>query len=143
MFFSSQRITEVLRQGWRAHPRLVAWGEKTMPSLEKFLIAGPTLVGFALGLLRHSPGEVHFETGFQSLVFFVAYLAALTVVQTLDSLFFSSWPPLTGLVRSLLAVLYIALTMRQFVQWRTGAPVILPAVARLRVRLGPVIDDGA
>lgn len=138
-----KRQADMVRQWVRSQPRLLAWGERTLPELERFVIAGPTLVGFVLGLVRYQPGTVHFETGFQSLVIFLAYLAALTVLQMADSLLFSSWPIVLGVARSLLAVVYLAVTIRQFVQWRTGTPQIFPAVQHIRERLRPVTGDAA
>lgn len=138
-----KRQISALAQWVRSQPRLVAWAERILPRAEKVVIAGPTLVGFTLGLLRHQPGSVHFETGFQSLAFFLAYLAVLTVLQILDSLFFSSWPIVLGVARSLAAAFYLAITLRQVLQWRAGSPQILPVVARLRERLRPVTGDAA
>lgn len=109
--------------------------ERILPELEKFLIAGPMFVGFALGLVRYPPGSVAFETGFQSLVFFSAYLIALSMMQLLDSLFLSNWPLVLGVARSLLAAFYLALTIKQYVEWRNGAVQIYGSVKRLRERL--------
>lgn len=136
-----KRQTDFVRQYVSTRPGLVAWAKRTLPEVEKFIIAGPTLVGFVFGLVRYQPGSVHFETGFQSLVIFLVYLAALTVLQAAESLFFSGWPIITGVARSLLALLYLALTLRQFMQWRSAAPQILPAVLRLRERLPPLTGD--
>lgn len=138
-----KRQISALAQWLHSQPRLVAWARRILPKAEKFIIAGPTLLGFTLGLLRHQPGSVHFETGFQSLVFFVAYLAVLTVLQILDSLFFSRWPIVLGLARSLAAAAYWIITLRQVIEWRAGSPQILPVIARLRERLRPVIGDAA
>lgn len=138
-----KRQADWVRQWLRSQPRLVAWAERTLPRVEKFFIAGPTLVGFVFGLVRYQPGTAHFETGFQSLVIFLAYLAGLTVLQVADSLFFGSWPIILGVARSLLAVVYLGVTIRQFMQWRTGVPQILPAVLRIRERLQSLIGDAA
>jgi hypothetical protein len=138
-----QRQVDSARQWLRSQPRLLSWAERTLPEVEKFVIAGPTLFGFLPGILRYQPGTAHFETGFQSLIIFLAYLAALTVLQLADSLFFSSWPMVLGLARSLLAIAYLAVTLRQVIQWRTGSPQILPVVSRIREWLRPVIGDAA
>ncbi|MFZ5627850.1 MAG: hypothetical protein ACOY5B_01895 [Spirochaetota bacterium] len=130
-----------LMQWLRSQPRLLAWGERAWPELEKFIIAGPTLLGFVLGLVRYQPATVHFETGFQSMVIFLAYLAGLTVLQAADSLLFSSWPVVLGVARSLLATVYLIFTLRQFMQWRTGHPHILPAVLRIREKLRAVTGN--
>lgn len=129
-----QNIRQKLQAFAESHPGLVAWKDRLLPEAEKFLIAGPTLIGFVFGITRYQPGSVAFETGFQSLVFFLAYLAALTLVQLADSLFFNSWPMVLGISRSLLAALYLALTLRQYFEWRTGDPKILGPAARLRER---------
>jgi hypothetical protein len=138
-----QRQFDSARQWLRSQPRLLSWVQRTLLEVEKFVIAGPTLIGFLPGLLRYQPGSVHFETGFQSLVFFVGYLAALIVLQIFDSLFFSNWPMVLALARSLLAIAYLAVTLRQVIEWRAGSPKILPAVRRVREWLRPVIGDAA
>jgi hypothetical protein len=138
-----QRQVDSARQWLRSQPRLLSWVQRTLLAVEKFVIAGPTLIGFLPGLLRYQPGSVHFETGFQSLLFFVGYLAALIVLQIFDSLFFSNWPMVLALARSLLAIAYLAVTLRQVIEWRAGSPKILPAVRRVREWLRPVIGDAA
>ncbi|GAB4433059.1 MAG: hypothetical protein OHK0011_16030 [Turneriella sp.] len=138
-----KRQFDSIRQWLRSQPRLMAWAERILPEVEKFVIAGPTLVGFLPGLVRYQPGTVHFETGFQSLIIFLAYLAALTVMQLADSLFFSSWPMVLGIARSLLATLYLSITLRQVLQWRHSSPQILPMVSRIREWLRPVTGDAA
>lgn len=109
--------------------------KSVLPEVVKFVIAGPTLLGFVFGLTRYAPGEQAFECGFQSLVFFLTYVVALTVVQTIDTLFFSQWPLVLGLARSLLAVGYLYLTLRQYITWRAGRLEILRAVQKLRDHL--------
>lgn len=124
-------------------PQYALLRERILPELEKFLIAGPMFVGFVLGLVRYQPRSVAFETAFQSLVLFSGYLAALAVVQGLDSLFFSAWPLVLGVARSLLAAGYLALTLKQYLEWRTGTVQIYGVVKRLRERLRPIIGDNA
>ncbi len=138
-----KRQAQMLMQWVRSQPRLVAWAERILPELKKFVIGGPTLVGFILGIVRYAPGTVYFETAFQSLVIFLIYLLALTVAQAADSLFFSSWPLVLAFARSLLATAYLAITIRQFLQWRKGNPQILPLVGRIRERLHPLTGDAA
>ncbi|MCS6971605.1 MAG: hypothetical protein NZL89_01135, partial [Leptospiraceae bacterium] len=62
-------------------PQLAATWQKFRPELERFLIAGPTLIGYVLGLLRYPPGSVGFEIGFQSLVFFVGFIVLRITVE--------------------------------------------------------------
>jgi hypothetical protein len=126
-----------------SHPRLLSWAERVRPEIEKFVIAGPTLIGYVLGLLRYPPGSVAFETAFQSLVIFVAYLAALVIAQAFDSLFFSSMPIILAVVRSLLAFFYLLVTIRQYIEWRKGEPRIFPLVERVRERLNFLIGNAA
>lgn len=105
------------------------------PEVVKFVIAGPTLIGFIVGLVRYAPGEQAFECGFQSLLIFLSYAGALTLVQAIDTLFFSSWPLVLGIARSLLAAGYIYLTMRQYLAWRKGNVTFYAPVQKLRDRL--------
>lgn len=111
------------------------------PQLEKFLIAGPTLIGFALGLLNYAPGQKHFEVGFQSLCIFAGYLASLVLVQILDSLFFSSWPIVLGIARSALALAYLAVTAKQYFEWRSGDVKIYAFIQNLRRRFSNMIGN--
>jgi hypothetical protein len=111
-------------------------GQKALwPEFVKFVIAGPTLIGFIVGLNRYKPGEQAFECGFQSLVFFLAYVAALIFVQVVDTLFFSGWPLVLGIARSLLAAGYLYVTLRQYLAWRRGNVVLHTPVQQLRDRL--------
>ena len=105
----SDLYASVAAQSAVAHFRQHAW-----PQVEKFLIAGPTLVGFLIGILKYPPRHAAFEVAFQSLVIFSGYVAALVAVQALDSLFFNSWPLFLGVSRSLLATGYLALTATQY-----------------------------
>lgn len=109
--------------------------EKIWPEIEKFLIAGPAFVGFIIGIWRYAPGSRHFETGFQSLVIFSGYMLAMIFLQTLDSLFFGSRPMVLGVGRSVLALVYLALTLKQYFEWRSGAVRIYGFTARFRGRL--------
>jgi len=105
------------------------------PLIEKVLIAGPFLIGYVLGLVRYNPHEKHFEIGFQSFCFFVGYMGYLILVQTLDSLLFSSWPIVLGVLRSLGAIAYLTLTVRQVHEWLSGKEVtIYSRVSDLRSR---------
>lgn len=114
---------------------------RVWPELEKFLIAGPTLIGFALGLLNYAPGQKHFEVGFQSLCVFAGYLIALTVAQAADSLLFSSWPIVLGVIRSVLALAYLGVTLKQYFDWRSGNVKIYAAVQQIRRRCSAMIGD--
>ncbi|MBN8219412.1 MAG: hypothetical protein J0L53_00730 [Spirochaetes bacterium] len=109
--------------------------EKIWPELEKFLIAGPTFVGFVIGLWRYAPGSRHFETAFQSLILFAGYMLAMIFLQSLDSLFFSSRPMVLGVGRSVLALAYLVLTLKQYLEWRGGAVRIYGFTARFRGRI--------
>lgn len=111
------------------------WQTKFWPPIEKFLIAGPTLVGFIWGLYRFDPKNAGFEVAFQSFVYFVLYVAYLTIIQTLDSLFFDSFPLFVGITRSLGAAIYIAITLAQYWSWRKGEVLRLKPVPRLKARL--------
>lgn len=114
--------------------------EKIWPGLEKFLIAGPLFVGFILGLWRYAPGHRFFEVGFQSLVFFSAYMALLILFQAVDTLFLGSWPIILGVARSVLAVIYLAVTLKQFFEWRRGEVRIYGFTQKLRNRLNPSLE---
>jgi hypothetical protein len=114
---------------------------KVWPALEKFLIAGPTLVGFILGIWRYAPGQEAFETGFQSLIIFLGYIAVFTFLQILDSVFFASWPIILGVGRSLLALAYLTLTLRQYYEWRTGTPHFYALTKKCRSRLTQVTGN--
>ncbi len=105
------------------------------PGVVKFIIAGPTLLGFVVGLTRYAPGEQAFECGFQSLLFFLAYAVSLTAVQAVDTLFFSQWPLVLGIARSFLAAGYLYVTLRQYLGWRSGQLVVLRPVQKLRDQL--------
>lgn len=130
-----KRLFEQLRALLLANPTLLSLQKNLWPQVVKFVIAGPTLIGFVVGLTRYAPGEQAFECGFQSLVFFLAYLASLTVAQSLDSLFFSGWPLILGIIRSLLAAAYLYVTVRQFIQWQKGNVTFYAPVQKLRDRL--------
>ncbi|AFM13560.1 hypothetical protein [Turneriella parva] len=130
-----KRILENLRTQIFANATFLRLQKTLWPEIVKFVIAGPTLIGFIVGLTRYAPGEQAFECGFQSLVFFVAYLASLTVAQGLDSLFFSSWPLVLGITRSLLAAAYLYATVRQFIEWQKGRVTFYAPVQKLRDRL--------
>ncbi len=110
--------------------------DRIWPELEKFLIAGPALIGFIIGLWRYAPGTRHFETAFQSLVFFSGYMLGMILLQTLDSLFLSSRPMVLGIGRSLLALLYLGLTMKQYLESRSGEVRILGFTTKCRNRVG-------
>jgi hypothetical protein len=109
--------------------------EKIWPELEKFIIAGPTFVGFVLGVWKYSPGQRHFETAFQSLLVFAAYMAVLIFFQALDTLFLGAWPVILGIARSVLALLYLAITIKQYFEWRSGEVRIYGFTVKLRTRL--------
>lgn len=111
------------------------------PELEKFLIAGPTLIGFALGLLNYAPGQRHFEVGFQSLCIFAGYLLSLVIAQTLDSLFFSAWPMVLGIIRSVLALAYLGVTLKQYFEWRAHDVKVYATVAKVRARFSTLIGN--
>lgn len=130
-----------LYQRIAASPAVSAWQTKFWPAIEKFLIAGPTLVGFIWGLYRFDPKEAGFEVAFQSFVYFVLYMAYLTVIQTLDSLFFDSTPFFVGFTRSLGAAIYIAITLAQYWKWRKGEVLRLKPVARLKARLDTFLQS--
>lgn len=117
-----------------AVPAVANFRQNVWPHLEKFLIAGPTLIGFIIGLLKYPPRHIAFEAGFQSLVIFTGYIAALVFVQALDSLFFSGWPMFLGIARSLLATSYLALTIMQYLPWRSGNPRFYAFTARARIK---------
>jgi hypothetical protein len=110
--------------------------EKIWPELEKFLVAGPALIGFIIGLWRYAPGTRHFEAAFQSLIFFSCYILAIIFLQALDSMFLSSRPMVLGIGRSLLALLYLALTLKQYLELRSGEVRIFGFTAKCRNRLG-------
>lgn len=111
------------------------------PTMEKCIIAGPTFVGFALGILKYQPGEKHFEIGFQSLCIFCAYIVFLVAGQILDSLFFSSWPLILGIWRSCGALAYLVLTLKQCKEWLSGDVVIYRQVAQMRGRVQEFIGN--
>lgn len=115
--------------------------DKVWPELEKFLIAGPTLIGFALGLLNYVPGQKYFEVGFQSLCIFAGYLVSLIIAQILDSLFFSPWPIVLGAIRSVLALVYLGVMFKQYFEWRSQDVKIYAAVQRIRTRFSAMIGD--
>ena len=117
-----------------AKPAVANFRQNIWPHIERFLIAGPTLVGFVVGILKYPPRHVAFEIGFQSLLIFTAYLAALVFVQTLDSLFFSGWPLVLGICRSLLAAGYLSLTLMQYLPWRSGNPRMFGFTHRARAK---------
>lgn len=127
---SKNRIAEAAAK----NKKLGFFREKVWPEIEKFLIAGPAFVGFMLGIWSYAPGTRHFETAFQSLVIFSAYMLAMIFLQTLDTLFFGSWPMVLGVGRSVLALAYLALTLKQFFEWRSGEVRIYAFTARFRKR---------
>ncbi len=118
----------------KADVRAIYVKEKIWPPLEKFLISGPTFIGFLLGLWRYEPTHEYFEVGFQSLVVFVLYLATLTFFQTVDSLFLDAFPIVLASIRSLLSAAYLAVTLKQFIEWRKGNVKIYTVVKNLRNR---------
>ncbi len=124
-----------------AVPAVVSFRQNVWPNLEKFLIAGPTLIGFIIGILKYPPRHVAFEVGFQSLVIFSGYIATLVFVQMLDSLFFSSWPLFLGVSRSLLATGYLALTFMQYLPWRSGNPRMFSFTERARIKFIRALGD--
>ncbi len=130
-----KRLLENLRGRLSDNAQFVRLQKELWPEIVRFIIAGPTLIGFVVGLTRYAPGEQAFECGFQSLVFFLTYAAALTTAQALDSLFFSSWPLVLGITRSLLAAGYLYVTLRQYLTWRSGNVRFYAPVQRLRDRL--------
>ena len=128
-------MLENLQARLNANAHFVRLQKELWPEIVRFIIAGPTLIGFVVGLTRYAPGEQAFECGFQSLVFFLTYVVSLTIAQTLDSLFFSSWPLVLGITRSLLAAGYLYVTLRQYLAWRSGSVRFYAPVQRLRDRL--------
>lgn len=127
--------------GIAAKPAVANFRQNVWPHVEKFLIAGPTLIGFIIGILKYPPRHAAFEAGFQSLVIFSGYIAALVFVQTLDSLFFSSWPLFLGVSRSLLAIVYLALTFMQYLPWRSGNPRMFSFTERARAKFIRALGD--
>lgn len=125
----------------RQVPAVARFIDEFWPHIEKFLIAGPTLIGFIIGLLRYPPKHAAFEVAFQSLVIFTGYLTALLFVQALDTLFLSSFPLFLGISRSILATGYIALTLMQYLSWRTGTPRSYAFTDRMRLRLSRALGD--
>ena len=123
-------------------PKTSYFREKIWPALEKFIIAGPTFVGFVLGLWKYPPGHRYFETAFQSLVFFALYIAVLMFMQAVDSLFLSSWPIVLGVVRSILATLYLVATLKQYLEFRSRETKIYAITGKFRNRLARVIESG-
>jgi hypothetical protein len=133
-----------LRKQWqglagavRSNPLVI----KFWPAIEKFLIAGPTLVGFLLGVLRYPPGHKYFEVGFQSFLIFAAYLMLMTLFQALDTFFFSGWPLVLGIGRSVLAVTYLALTLKQYFEIRTRDAQLYAYTHKVRSRLTQAIGN--
>lgn len=124
-----------------AVPAVVNFRENLWPHIEKFLIAGPTLIGFIIGILKYSPRHAAFEVGFQSLVIFTGYIAALVFAQMLDSLFFSAWPLFLGVSRSLLAIGYLTLTFMQYLPWRSGNPRMFSFAERARAKFNRALGD--
>lgn len=124
-----------------ALPAVANFRQNVWPHVEKFLIAGPTLIGFIIGILKYPPRQAAFEAGFQSLVIFSGYIAALVFVQMLDSLFFSSWPLFLGVSRSLLAAGYLALTFTQYLPWRSGSPRMFSFTERARSKFNRALGD--
>lgn len=122
-------------------PAVANFRQNVWPHLEKFLIAGPMLIGFIIGILKYPPRHVAFEAGFQSLVIFTGYIAALVFVQALDSLFFSGWPMFLGIARSLLALGYLALTIMQYLPWRGGNPRFYAFTARARAKFSRALGN--
>jgi|JI10StandDraft_1071094.scaffolds.fasta_scaffold35549_3 hypothetical protein len=130
-----KRIFTLLQQKVSTNALYLRAQKDLWPEVVKFVVAGPTLIGFIVGLTRYKPGEQAFECGFQSLLFFLAYAAALTLVQAVDTLFFTGWPLVLGIARSLLAAGYIYLALRQYLGWRNGSITFYAPVQKLRDRL--------
>lgn len=124
-----------------AVPAVTNFQQNIWPHIEKFLIAGPTLIGFIIGILKYPPRHAAFEVAFQSLVIFSGYILALVFVQTLDSLFFSGWPMVLGISRSLLAAAYVALTLMQYLPWRSGNPRMFSFTERARAKFNRALGD--
>jgi len=138
--FVKNQIDKVSAQA-AANPRFRYAQDIIWPQLEKFLIAGPVFVGYVLGFYKYPPRHLAFETAFQSLVIFSCYLAAVAAVEILDGLFFSPWPLVLGSLRSMLALLYIALTLKQYFEWRKGEPHIYGITTHLRTRLSSTLGE--
>ena len=130
-----QKQTDKLKEAAFKNEKVGIFRAKVWPDLEKFLIAGPTFILFIIGLWRYKPGERHFETAFQSLVIFAGYMAAMIFLQTLDSLFFGSRPMILGVARSVLALAYLVLTLKQFLEWRSGDVRVYGFTTKLRSRV--------
>jgi len=47
---------------------------------EKFIITGPVLIGWILGILRHEPATAYFKLGIQSMMLFFIYLTTRFVL---------------------------------------------------------------
>jgi len=130
-----------LSAAYATHEKVGFFRQNVWPGIEKFLIAGPTLVGFILGIWRYAPGQEAFETGFQSLIIFLIYITVFTFFQVLDSLFFGSWPIVLGAGKSLLALAYLVVTFRQYFEWRSGAPHFYALTKKCRSRLTQVTGN--
>lgn len=141
MRLASKKIA-VLAENARFEERALFLRNRVWPELEKFLIAGPTLLGFVPGILGYLPGSIRFEVAFQSLCIFVSYLGCLVFLQLIDSLFSSSVPVILAAMRSVLAAAYLILTMKQYLEWRTGNVNFYPAVQKIRSRLAKAIGHG-
>ncbi|MBS0617468.1 MAG: hypothetical protein JSR44_04725 [Spirochaetes bacterium] len=140
MAFVQNQIEKISAQA-AANPRLRYAQEIIWPQIEKFLIAGPVFVGYILGFYKYPPRHIAFEIAFQSFVIFSFYLTGVVAIEILDGLFFSVWPLVLGSVRSLLALFYIALTFKQYFEWRKGDPHIYGITKRLRTRLANALGE--
>lgn len=110
------------------------------PHVEKFFIAGPTLIGFIIGLVKYPPRSAAFEVAFQSLLIFCGYLVALIFVQAIDTLFLGNVPLFLAVARSLFALAYIALTLLQYLPWRAGEPRMFAFTRKFRERFSALGD---
>ena len=130
-------------RGILSHEFVNSWERKIAPELEMFLICGPTLIGFSVGLVKYAPRTIFFESGFHSGCFSIIYVVFLILLQVFDSFFFSSNPIVLPVMNSVAASIYIAVTIRNYLLLRRQKLFAFPFSARLRAGLDAFLASDA
>jgi len=80
---------------------------KFWPSLELFLITGPTLIGWVPGILKYEYYEERFKLGMQSMAVFLLYIAMLILNQIIVSMNIGEYKYYAFYIDSFFCLLYL------------------------------------
>lgn len=105
-----------------SHPFWVWVREKGNPALQDFLLTGPALIGFVVGIWREDVGSKRFLIAVQSMFLFCIYIFLLAL--THFTYLLTNCSQCAAFGDSILAFAYIAITLFLFIKLQKGRVVI-------------------